>query len=440
MAASYHCELAWLGDDEPAADVVVAVDGDRITAVRPDVPVTPPDAVRLPGLTLPGFADAHSHAFHRALRGRTHGGAGSFWSWREQMYAVAETLDPERYFALARATYGEMARAGISAVGEFHYLHHGPGGRPYDDPNAMAEALIAAAAAAGIRITLLDACYLRGGPDVALDAVQQRFSDGTADAWAQRASELRARPGVEIGAAVHSVRAVDPAAVAVVAAWADERHAPLHAHVSEQPAENEQVRAAHGATPVEVLAAAGALSERFTAVHATHLTPTDIGLLGAARCWCCFCPTTERDLADGIGPAFALRTAGARLTLGSDSHAVIDMLEEARGVELDERLASLLRGRHSPADLLRMATAGGHASIGWTDAGRIEAGALADLTTVGLDSVRTAGIPAADVVAGAVFAATAADVHHVVIGGRVVVRDGEHTAMDVAAELRRVLS
>jgi formiminoglutamate deiminase len=436
---SYHCALAWLGGDRAAPDVLVEVVGDRITSVHTGVPA-PTDAVRLAGLTVPGFANAHSHAFHRALRGRTHGGAGSFWTWRSQMYAVAATLDPDRYHALARATYGEMVLAGVSAVGEFHYLHHGPGGVPYADPNAMADALIGAAADAGIRITLLDACYLRGGPATDLDPVQQRFTDGTAAQWARRVDGIRPAPHVAIGAAVHSTRAVAPDDIATVAAWAAARDAPLHAHVSEQPAENEQVLAAHGATPVAVLAAAGALDERFTAVHATHLTSHDVDLLGAAGGFCCICPTTERDLADGIGPTVALRDAGARLTLGSDSHAVIDLLEEARAVELDERLASLRRGGHSPAALLRMATADGHASIGWSDAGRIEVGAIADLTSLRLDSVRTAGIGAVDAIAGAVFAATAADVHHVVVGGRIVVRDGCHVAMDVAAELGRALS
>jgi formiminoglutamate deiminase len=439
-ATTYHCELAWLGGGRAAADVVVEVVGDRITSVRPDVAGPLAGAVRLAGLTLPGFANAHSHAFHRALRGRTQQAQGSFWTWRRQMYELAATLDPDRYFDLARATYGEMALAGISLVGEFHYLHHGPGGRPYSSPNAMGDALTAAAAAAGIRITLLDTCYLRGGPDVELDAVQRRFSDGTAERWVARASELRPEPGVRIGAAVHSVRAVDPASIAIVAGWADERRAPLHAHVSEQPAENEQVLAAHGTTPIGVLAAAGAVDERFTAVHATHLRPDDIGVLGAARCSCCVCPTTERDLADGIGPTVALREAGVRLTLGTDSHAVIDMLEEARGVELDERLATLTRGRHDPTALARMATTDGHASLGWPEAGRIESGALADLTTIGFDSVRTAGTTVDDALATTLFAATVADVRHVVIGGKVVARDSEHTGMDVPAALREVLT
>ena len=430
----YHCELAWLGDDRAVADVLVTVDGDRIGAVQAGG-TPPPDAIRLRGLTVPGFANAHSHAFHRALRGRAQAGTGSFWTWREQMYEVASHLDPDRYREFARAVFAEMVQAGVSVVGEFHYLHHGPGGVPYDDPNAMGAALIAAAADAGLRLTLLDTCYLEGGIGVELDDTQRRFSDGDALAWATRASALEDGPTVRVGAAIHSVRAVDPAAIEVVAAWASERDAALHAHVSEQPAENEQSVAAFGRTPTELLADRGALGERFTAVHATHVTDSDLDLLGGAGCSCCLCPTTERDLADGIGPARAMRDAGAHLTLGSDSHAVIDLLEEARAVELDERLASGVRGSHDAPSLLRAATAQGHVSLGWPDAGRIEPGALADLTTVGLDSVRTAGAGSEHALETAVFAANAADVHHVVIGGRVVVSDGRHVSIDVAAEL-----
>ena len=298
------------------------------------------------------------------------------------MYEVAARLDPESYHRLARATFAEMALAGVTAVGEFHYLHHGPGGEPYADPNEVGRALIAAAGEAGIRITLLDACYLHGGIGEPLSPVQERFSDGSAEAWGERVEGLADEPGARIGAAIHSVRAVDPDACATVAAWAGERDCPLHAHVSEQPAENEACLAAHGLTPTGVLDQAGALGPRFTAVHATHLTDADTAALGAGRCTCCLCPTTERDLADGVGPARALADAGAELALGTDSHAAIDMLEEARAVELDERLATGERGRHDAASLLRAATAAGHASIGWPEAGRLEPGAIADLVTV----------------------------------------------------------
>ena len=398
----------------------IELDGERIATVTPGAP--PGDAERLAGLTLPGLANAHSHAFQRALRGHVQR-AGSFWTWREQMLALAETLDPDAYLRLARATYAEMALAGVTVVGEFHYLHHGSGGVPYADPNEMGRTLIAAAAQAGIRIVLLDACYLDGG--------SARFRDASAAAWAERVSDLDGA-----GAAIHSVRAVDPAGARVVAAWAATRGAPLHAHVSEQPAENASTLAAHGLTPTALLRDAGALSERFTAIHATHVTAADIALLGSTGATVCLCPTTERDLADGIGPARALADAGARLALGSDSHAVVDLLEEARAVELDERQATGQRGRHSAAELIAAATAGGYASLGLRDGGRIAPGALADLTTISLQSARLAGVPPA----AAIFCASAADVREVVVGGRRVVRDGAHVSIDVAAELREVLS
>ncbi len=437
---TYWCELAWLGNDAAEAGVVVDVDGARIASVEAGVAVPPAGATRLDGLTLPGFANGHSHAFHRALRANAERRGGSFWTWREDMYEVAARLDPPSYFRLARAAFGEMALAGITAVGEFHYVHHGPGGTPYSDPNELGLAMVAAAREAGIRITLLDACYLHGGVGEPLNPVQERFSDGTAAAWAERVEALAGDEGALVGAAIHSVRAVAPQECRDVAAWAASGERPLHAHVSEQPAENDACRAAYDATPTGVLADAGALSQRFTAVHATHLEPSDLTALGSARCSCCLCPTTERDLADGIGPAAALADAGASLALGSDSHAVIDPFEEARALELDERLASGERGRHDAASLLRAATVGGHRSLGWDDAGEIAPGAFADLVTVGLDGVRLAGVAQETALEGAVFAATAADVRRVICGGREIVRDGAHLALDVATELRQSIA
>jgi formiminoglutamate deiminase len=441
MSDAYWCELAWLGGERAEAGVLVEVEGERFSSVTSGVASAPAGSTRLAGLTLPGFANAHSHAFQRALRGRTQRGQGSFWTWREQMYRVASRLDPDSYFALARATFAEMALAGVSAVGEFHYVHHAPDGSRYAEPNAMGEALIAAAGEAGIRITLLDTCYLRGGIDSELDGPQRRFSDGDADAWAERVEGLaNARPAEDhqarIGAAIHSVRAVDPGASATVSRWAAERGWVLHAHVSEQPAENEDCLAAYGRTPTGILADAEAIDSRFTAVHATHVTPEDIGLLGGAGARCCVCPTTERDLADGIAPARRLLDGGLALALGTDSHALIDMLEEARAVELDERLEGGVRGRHRSFELLRAATSEGHASIGWPDAGRIAPGALADLVTLELESVRLAGTTPDSALDSVVFAGTAADVSHVLVSGRPVVVEGAHSAIEVAAELR----
>jgi formiminoglutamate deiminase len=419
--------------------VLVEIEDGPITGVTSGIPAPPSGASRLDGLTLPGLANAHSHAFQRALRGRTQRGSGSFWTWREQMYALAERLDPESYLALARATYAEMALAGVTTVGEFHYLHHGPGGAPYDDWNAMGRVLITAAAEAGIRITLIDSCYLHGGIGEAPEGAQRRFSDGDAQAWVERVDDLAESESARVGAAIHSMRAVDPAAAAVVAGWARECNRPLHAHVSEQPAENEACFGAYGRTPTALLAHAGALESPFTAVHATHLSEDDVRLLGAARACCCVCPTTERDLADGIGRMRPLRDAGATLSLGSDSHAVVDIFEEARAVELDERLASGERGQHGADALLRAASADGHACLGWADAGRIEPGARADLVTVSLDGVRLAGWEPEHALESAVFAAGAADVRHVLVDGREIVRDGRHTTIDVPRELHEAV-
>ena len=431
----YWCELAWLGEPRAEAGVLVDVQYGRIAAVTSGIPAPLSGARRLEGITLPGLANAHSHAFQRALRGRTQHGSGSFWTWREQMYRAADRLDPDSYLALARATYAEMALAGVTTVGEFHYVHHGPGGVPYDDPNEMGRALIAAAAEAGVRLTLLDCCYLHGGIGEPPGDSQRRFSDGSAEAWAERVDALEEGESVRVGAAIHSMRAVDPESAAGVARWAREHERPLHAHVSEQPAENDACLEAHGHTPTGLLSEAGALAASFTAVHATHLADGDVDLLGGAGACCCVCPTTERDLADGIGAMRRLADAGASLSLGSDSHAVIDLFEEARAVELDERLAGGERGRHDAAALLRAASEGGHACLGWPDAGRIEPGARADLVTVGLDSVRLAGTEAESVLGSVVFAATAADVRHVLVDGNPVVEDGRHVAVDVPREL-----
>ncbi|MEU6406083.1 formimidoylglutamate deiminase [Streptomyces sp. NPDC046985] len=432
---TYWLEHAWLGAHaEPG--VALDVDGGRVAAVRTGVPAPPPGAEALRGLTLPGLANAHSHAFHRALRGAVQAGAGTFWTWRETMYATADRLTPETYHALARAVYAEMALAGVTAVGEFHYVHHAPGGARYADPNAMGEALIEAAAAAGIRITLLDACYLSSGFGRPPDAHQLRFSDGTAEEWAARCALLKERDHARIGAAVHSVRAVPADELATVARWARERRAPLHVHLSEQTAENDACLQAHGCTPTRLLADHGVLGPRTTGVHNTHLTEEDVALLGGAGAGTCMCPTTERDLADGIGPAVALQRAGSPLSLGSDSHAVIDLLEEARAMELNERLRTRTRGHWTAAALLRAASEDGHRALGWDDAGRLAPGALADFTTVALDSVRTAGTRPRLAAETAVFAATAADVRHTVVGGRHIVRDGAHTLVpDVPAAL-----
>lgn len=419
--ASYLLERAWV-DGAVRDDVLVVVADGRFASVETTAG-SADEATRLAGLTLPGLANCHSHAFHRALRGRTQRGRGSFWTWREQMYAVAARLDPDSYLELATVVYREMVAAGITSVGEFHYLHHQPDGTPYAEANTMGLALAEAARRAGLRITLLDTCYLSSGFGAPPEGVQMRYDDGSAEAWAGRVRDLSDDDTTRVGAAVHSVRAVPRDQLPTVAEAASGR--PLHVHLSEQVGENDACVRAYGASPTRVLADAGVLGPLSTAVHATHLTPDDVRLLGDSATYACFCPTTERDLGDGIGPSRALHDAGSPLTLGSDSHAVVDPFEEMRAVELDERLASQQRGHWPASELLRAATR--HDSLGWDDVGTIAVGQRADLVTLATDSVRTAGTGADEQTA--VFAATAADVTQVVADGRVVFEAGDRECL-----------
>lgn len=409
-------------------------------------------------IRIPGMINAHSHAFHRVLRGRTHErsaasvshGTDNFWTWREQMYAAASYLSPQAYEQLATAVFAEMVTCGWTAVGEFHYVHRGlnaPGGTGLSDPLAMEEAIIRAAYAAGIRMTLLDTCYLQGGLSatgeaIPLNEVQTRFSDGTADSWLRRRSQLRERfsqlnaelapsggaPLVTLGAAVHSVRAVPRKELEHIGAEL-EPGAVLHAHVSEQPAENEACLAAYGMTPVELLSSAGLLSPTFSAVHATHLTERDIELLGASQSIVVMCPTTEADLADGIGPARELADAGAVIALGTDQHASIDPYLEMRGLEYGERLATGQRGRFQPAELMEAAVAGGAKSLGMPSSGLNPV--TGDYVLVDTESMRTFGsrddqLP---------LTATSADVHKVVINDQLVATNGVHATLGSVDEL-----
>lgn len=453
----FWAEQAWVGEPADAGQlpslrsrVRIEVTDGQIMAVQQDVDPEPDD-VRLRGVVFPGFANVHSHAFHRALRGRTHDRGGTFWTWRDEMYRVAGRLTPDSYYELARAVYAEMVLAGVTVVGEFHYVHHNPDGTRYADPNAMGHALIHAAADAGIRLTLLDTCYLHGGIGAPLEGAQLRFGDGGAEQWIDRVEQLRQsiepRPapaaggedptagstgrsaGLLVGAAVHSVRAVPPPAVKSVTAWTREVHLPLHVHLSEQVDENVACLDAYGQTPTQVLADAAALGPSTTAVHATHLTGDDVRLLGSAGVHVCSCPSTEQDLADGISPMGDLDAAGAAVCLGSDQHAAIDLLGETRRLEMHERLASGRRGRFTPTELVAALTHRGHTALGWPSNGRISPGAAADLVAVRADSVHTAGCDPAQLV----MAATAADVQTVVVGGNIVVDNGEHLLGDIGA-------
>jgi formiminoglutamate deiminase len=402
----WHAEHAWVG--HVASDVLIEVEDGRIKTVTQDMPA-PAGAIRLSGFTFPGLANVHSHVFQESLRGRTESGGGDFWEWRRMMFDAAQGWDRPTYTTYARTVFREMLHAGITAVGEFHYLHR------YG--NELGEALIDAARAEGIRITLLDACYLRGGLDGRpLEGVQRSFSDGDAERWVARMNEMREGDGVRIGAAIHSVRAVDRASMRVVAAWARHRKAPLHIHLAEQPAEVDECIEFERCTPAELLDREGILGPDLTAIHAIHVSDSDIALLGSHRVRICASPTTERDLGDRVGSLHDLAQAGTPLCLGSDSNSVIDILEEARAVELDQRRATGKRVIHSPEALLEAATAGGMRSLGW-DAGELKAGMLADFATVTPPRTDWRGLGLGYLV----FCCSARDVKHVVVGGRTVV-------------------
>jgi formiminoglutamate deiminase len=402
----WHAQQAWLG--HPAQNVLIEVEGGRIKSIAEGTSA-PRDAVLLEGWTFPGFANAHSHAFQRLLRGEVEAGGADFWEWRARMYSFTE-WDPADYFNHARLVFREMLEAGITAVGEFHYLHaHG---------NELGVALIDAAREEGLRITLIDACYLRGGVDGRpLGPEQQSFSDGDADAWARRVSELREADGVRIAAAIHSVRAVDPESMRVVATWARDRKAPLHIHLAEQPGEVEECMQMEGCTPTELLEREGILGPDLTAVHAIHVNDRDVRLLGDNEVAVCACPTTERDLGDRVGPLVALADAGCTLAAGSDSNAVIDLLEEARGIELDQRRAAGRRVLHDPEELFSAITVNGARSLGW-DAGELRPGKLADFVTLRRPDAERREISLAHLI----YASSARDVTNVVVGGETVLQ------------------
>ena len=405
-SGKWHAEQAWLG--RRAENVLIEVEGGRIKSVAEDM-FAPSDAIALKGWTVPGFANVHSHAFQRLLRGEVESGAADFWAWRERMYRFTDWTAAD-YFKHARLVFREMLEAGITAVGEFHYLHgHG---------NELGEALIDAAVEEGIRLTLLDACYLRGGCDGRpLEPEQMPFSDGDADTWARRVDDLSDSDGVRIGAAIHSVRAVDPESMRIVATYARERGAPLHIHLAEQAGEVEECLASEGCTPAQLLEREGILGPDLTAVHAIHLDDPDVALLGAQQVTVCACPTTERDLGDLVGPLQALARAGCPLAVGSDSNAVIDVLEEARGIDLDQRRVLGRRVLHQPPELFAAATSNGMRALGW-EAGELKPGMLADFVT--LDEAR--GVWRELTPAYIVYGLSARDVTNVVVGGVTVVQ------------------
>jgi formimidoylglutamate deiminase len=414
---------------------------------------------RLPGRALlPGCVNAHSHAFQRLLRGRAQwrpaGDEADFWSWRETMYGIAQTLTPDDVHAVARFCFLEMLAAGYTAVGEFHYLRNDPRGDPYDDPNEMAHRVIAAAREVGLRVVLLDSAYAAGGFGAPLSDHQRRFATSDLVRFLNGVEALgqRWREDCAVGVAVaaHSVRAVPREWLAPLAGWAEARNVPLHAHVAEQPAEVAGCLAAYGRRPVEILDDAGALGARMTAVHATHVEPGEVARLADAGATVCGCPTTERDLGDGFLPAFELKRAGIPLAIGSDSQTIIDPFEEMRLVEYHERLRWGRRvilgddrdGRRETAPaLLAMASEGGARSLG-IEAGRIEPGAWADLVAVDTDHPALAGWADDDGVLASMLALTAPAtvVRDVWVGGERRLDDRRHALAEESLEGFRVVA
>lgn len=388
---------------------------------------------------MPGLATAHSHAFQRALRGRTHRRAtpaGTFRGWRDEMYRLVEGLGPDDLYAISRFAYTELAMSGVTAVGEFHYVHHGPGGRPYADRTELADAVIRAARDAGIRICLIRTAYLRAGYRQSAVPAQERFIDPSIELVLQDLDLLGARyrndPLVTVGAAAHSIRAVPLPDVRALAAYAAAREMPFHMHVCEQHGELEECRSEHGTTPVALLANEGVLSPRFVAVHATHLDNAEIAALGDSGSFVCICRTTERDLGDGLPPTSGLLGAGARLCLGVDSHACENAFEEVRAVELDER--SRLERRHAAAegrDLLDAATRQGYAACGLGESWRD------DHVHLDPDDPSIAAIDPDCATDAILFGATPRAVKSVTVAGRQIVSEGRHAQYDETLGLYR---
>lgn len=383
---------------------------------------------------LPGFVNTHSHSFQRLIRGKSESRAMSgrdFWSWRGTMYHAAAHLDPGEVYDVARMAFLEMLLSGTTTVGEFHYLHNTPGGRPYDDPNLLSKQVIAAAKSVGIRIVLLRSAYMRSGYELPSDPGQIRFFESAAK-FIENMEALAAATDVPIGVAPHSLRAVPLRELKVIADWTRTQKLPLHMHVAEQIAENEACLREYGLTPVALLGREGLLGPDFTAVHAIHVSQEEIALLARSGTTVCSCPTTERNLGDGVIAADQVMREGIAIALGSDSQAQIDPPEDARELEyhlrLDRQQRAILDqiGEQTLASrLFDCATMNGARSLG-VNAGVLSPGSLADFFTVDLDDVSIAGHSAEDLLPLTVFSLNRTAIRDVIVNGRWVVRDGRH--------------
>ena len=393
---------------------------------------------------LPGLVNAHSHAFQRVIRGRTERrsehSSDSFWTWREQMYAAANRLTPEEIYAASRMAFLEMALSGITAVGEFHYIHHAPDGSRYADRNLIEREVIRAARDVGVRIALLRVAYARAGYQRPPEPQQVRFIEDTPDQYLESVEDLLTATELEddaawVGVAPHSVRAVPLDYLKTIVEFANQRGLVVHMHVAEQAAEVEACIEEYRRSPVALLETEGLLSEKFTAVHAIHVTPKAVSAFARGRANVCACPTTERNLGDGVVPVDAYFKAGVAVSLGSDSQIQIDLLEDARELEYHLRLQQTVRNVLAPVDdvdesalarrLFDCATVNGATSIGF-DGGTLEPGAPADFFTVDLDDPSIAGSTTENLLANIVFSLSRTAIRDVVVGGKRIVEEGRH--------------
>ena len=411
------------------------------------------DGIRLKNKALlPGLINAHSHAFQRVIRGRTEHRSqhttDSFWTWREQMYAAANRLGPDDIYNASRMAFLEMALTGITAVGEFHYIHHSRDGSAYSDPNLLEREMIRAARDVGIRIALLRVAYARAGFETEANPLQVRFIEDSPEIYLKHLEQLLEAPELKdgmawVGVAPHSVRAVPLEYLKTIVAFANERALPVHMHVAEQPAEVSACIEEYGRSPVALLETEGLLSPRFTAVHAIHVTPKAIGAIARSGALVCACPTTERNLGDGVVPVDRYFDAGVPVALGTDSQIQIDLLEDARELEYHLRLQHTARNVLAPRDdsgsaalakrLFDCASVNGARSIGF-EGGKLEPGAPADFFTVDLDDPSIAGSSVDDLLANIVFSLSRAAIRDVVVAGERIVENGRHKDQEAIVE------
>lgn len=442
MITHYRPALLYANGRFVANATLSVDDAGRVLAAS--APAPSDTVLDLPGKALlPGFVNAHSHAFQRLIRGKAESRVTSgkdFWSWRGTMYHAAAHLDPQDVCDVARMAFLEMVAAGTTTVGEFHYLHTAPDGRPYDDPNLLAKQVIAAAQSVGLRIVLLRTAYLRSGFQIPRDPGQTRFLETRASFLAAMEALLREHPAptpqVQLGVAPHSIRAVPLDDVREIAAAARQHGLPLHMHMAEQVGENEACLREYGTTPVALAADAGLLGPDWTAVHAIHTTPDELRLLAAADATICACPTTERNLGDGILPAHQAMQVGIRIALGSDSQAQIDPLEDARELDYHLRLQHEQRaildhigGVPLAQRLFDCATVNGARSLA-VPTGDLRPGSCADFFTVDLRDLSIAGQSADDLLPQLVFGLNRTAIRDVAVNGKLILRDGRHPLHD----------